>query len=140
MRRENLRKNFIEKYGEEAARGKQAHHLIPVEILKEIYHCGEEDLPEEYNQTWNCLMLPTDQSAEFVHWGSHSWYTQFVRDQIHNVGEDNITPDTLRTVAMIIRTFCEENMEPFMDMKLNGGINDIEEYVEIVEFAYDVRQ
>ncbi len=40
MKRENLRKNFIKEYGEEAARGKQAHHLIPVKILKEIHNCG----------------------------------------------------------------------------------------------------
>lgn len=31
-------------------------------------------------------------------------------------------------------------MKPFMDMKLSGRINDIEAYVRIVEFAYDVRQ
>lgn len=37
-------------------------------------------------------------------------------------GEGNITSDTLGTVAMIVRTFCEENMKPFMDMKLSGKI------------------
>lgn len=138
MDRNNLRRRYIEENGEGAARGKQAHHVIPVEILKEIYHCDEKDLPEEFNEPWNCLMLPTDQAAEFVHWGSHPWYSQFVRDLLCREAGSGITIDTIKTVAALVRTFCEENMGPFMEMKLGGTINNIEQYVEIVHFAYNV--
>lgn len=137
MDRRNLRANYIAAHGEEAARNKQAHHVIPVEILKELYGCDEADLPETFNEEWNCLMLPTDASQEFVHWGSHPWYTNFIRWQINNISQGNITEDTLKTVATVIRTFCEENMEPFLEMKLNGTINNIEDYAKIVEFAYE---
>ncbi|MCM1325637.1 MAG: AHH domain-containing protein [Bacteroidales bacterium] len=138
MKRSNLRANYIEAHGEAAARNKQAHHVIPVEILKELYDCTEAALPETFNEEWNCLMLPTEQSAEFVHWGSHPWYTEFIWYQIRSIGQGNITLDTLKTVAAIIRTFCEENMDPFMQMKLGGKINNIADYVEIVHFVYDV--
>lgn len=137
MNRSNLRANYIRAHGEAAAHGKQAHHVIPVEILKELYNCDEAALPETFNEEWNCLMLPTNQSAEFVHWGNHPWYTQFIRYQIHSIGKGTVTMETLKTVAAIIRTFCYENMEPFMEMKLGGRINDIEDYVKIVEFAYE---
>lgn len=137
MNRGNLRANYIAAHGEEAARNKQAHHVIPVEILEELYHCDEAALPETFNETWNCLMLPTDASQEFVHWGSHPWYTNFIRRQINDICQGNITEDTLKEVAAVIRTFCEENMEPFIEMKLGGKINDIETYARIVESAYE---
>lgn len=141
MNRGNLRANYIAAHGEEAARNKQAHHVIPVEILKDLYDCDESDLSETFNEEWNCLMLPTDTSQEFVHRGSHSWYTAFIRWLINDISQGRLTDanrmDTLKTVAAIIRTFCEENMAQFIAMNLGGKINDIATYAKIVESAYE---
>lgn len=136
MDRNNLRKNFINEFGEEAARGMQAHHVIPVNVLTDIYNCTEADLDEVFNETWNCLMLPADRSGEFVHRGSHPEYSRFVRRKIGDVCQGNITLDGIKTVAMILRTFCNENMQAFMDMELNGTINQLEVYAQVVEQSY----
>lgn len=137
MKRGNLRENYKKEHGEDAVRGKQAHHVIPVEILKTVYNCDEEELSEEFNGTWNCLMLPANQSEEFGHWGSHPWYTKFIWDQLGGPEERNIPLETVMSVAAAVRIFCEENMEPFIKMKLDGRINDIEGYVRIVHFVYN---
>lgn len=139
MDRRNLRVNYINEYGEEAARGKQAHHVIPVEVLTEICNCDEAGLDEEYNKTWNCLMLPADGSGEFVHRGSHPKYTRFIRRTIEDICQGNITLDGIKTVAAIIRTFCEENMQAFVSMELNGKIDDLKTYVQVVEQSYSQR-
>ncbi len=136
MDRRNLRTNYINEYGEEAARDKQAHHVIPVEVLTEIFDCNEADLGEEYNETWNCLMLPSHGAGEFVHRGSHPNYSQFIKWKIGDVCQGNTTLDGIKTVAAIIRTFCEENMEACMDMKLYGKIDDFEAYAQVVEQSY----
>ena len=109
---------------------------IPVEVLTEICNCDEARLDEEYNKTWNCLMLPTDGSGEFVHRGSHPNYSRFIRWKIDDVCQGNITLDGIKAVAAIIRTFCEENMEAFVNIELNGKIDDFETYARTVEQSY----
>lgn len=141
MKRGNLRKNYINAHPHEDVSNKQAHHVIPVELLMELHNCSEAALPETFNEEWNCLMLPTDQSAEFVHRGSHSWYTAFVRWLINDISHGEITDanrmDIITTTAAVIRTFCECNMEQFIQMNLGGKIDDIETYAKIVESAYE---
>lgn len=137
MGRNNLRKKYIEAHPDEDVSNKQAHHVIPVEILKKLYGCDEAELPKTFNEEWNCLMLPTDTSQEFVHRGSHSGYTAFIQWLIDDISHGNITDanrmNILQTVAAIIRTFCEVNMEQFIKMNLEGTIDNIEEYAKIAE-------
>lgn len=59
--------------------GKQAHHIIPVEFLCELYNCEESELSEEFNEEWNCLILPAhEEQTALCHSGCHNEKMIFV--------------------------------------------------------------
>ena len=60
-------------------KGKQAHHIIPLEFLCELYNCEESELSEEFNEEWNCLILPAHgKQTALCHSGCHNEKMIFV--------------------------------------------------------------
>lgn len=75
-------------------RGYQAHHIVPVQIIKKFSSSDDYDF---YNCAWNCLMVPNS-NAYIVHNGSHPSYNDFVQElisgylELYNSYGDEISP------------------------------------------------
>lgn len=54
--------------------GYQAHHIVPVEIIRNVINPGDYTY---YNQDWNCLMIASYGDA-IVHRTSHPRYNDFM--------------------------------------------------------------
>ena len=74
-----------------APKGTQAHHIIPIEVIKEALQKTDLIDLEEFDKSWNGIALPeqygTRGSHLPQHYGSHSNYTEAVKGYI---GEENI--------------------------------------------------
>ena len=137
--RGNFRVNLIRKAASEAGvspeeaedsfRGYQAHHIIPIEILKEVLQTDEENLSEEFNEVWNGIFL-NEWEGDNSHFGSHSAYTNFVRIRLAEEFErEKDIMKAIKNLAAVIKSTLVENEES----DLGGTINDFEQYIEYIE-------
>ena len=130
MHRINLRNNYKKNHPYEDIKGKQAHHIIPVEILMDFFSTTEEDLPELFNEEWNCLMLPArGDMTSLRHSGKHPRYSRLVCDLIFKDMEDTIgTIDviqSMKSVALCIKVWYEENNRDLVKDNIRDSVNNI---------------
>lgn len=130
MKRSNLRENYIEKHPDEDLTGKQAHHIIPVEFLCELYNCEESKLSEEFNDEWNCLMLPArGEETALRHLGCHPKYTrmvgELVLEDIRNNAGQVTQMESIKTIALAIKLWYMDNNNILVDRKRSEKVNNI---------------
>ena len=140
MDRNNLRKNLIQELAETNNvsyhemetnyKNYQAHHIIPIEVLTEIFEVDCEDLSEDFNQTWNGILLPIN-GLDYSHHGSHPHYTEFVRNTLYS--EIKQGKNTVMEVCQHIATVIKFTIQDNCNNDWNGTINVFEEYLYIIE-------
>lgn len=112
-----------------APRGTQAHHIIPIEVIKEALQNIEIVDLEEFDQEWNGIALPEyygmGRNHLPEHRGSHDNYTDAVRGYI---GEENIKNIVLDLdYAKNKADYFREIIKDFYTQNVTH-INDIQEY------------
>ncbi len=112
-----------------APEGTQAHHIIPIEVIKEALQRTRVIDLEEFDQAWNGIALPEQYGSRGSrlpqHYGSHNNYTEAVKEYI---GEQNIVNivlnlDYARSKANYFRAIIED----FYTQDVTH-IDDIEQY------------
>lgn len=139
MRRGNLRINLIEEAAEEAGVyveeakdsfvGYEAHHIIPVEVLTQIFDMQESELGEEFNGTWNGIFLKKC-GEDNSHAGSHPNYSELIRELLQKeIDNGQSVMDAIKNLAAVIKNTLIESK----NNDLGGSINEFEEYITIIE-------
>lgn len=116
----NLAKVKIKK---DYLKGYQAHHIIPVEVIKEYV---EESEYEFYNQDWNCLMV-AEYGDAIIHSGSHPRYNEFVEKfiaMLFEVFSETSFAEIAVGIATIIRedfndALTKERLQHTRDMSMD---------------------
>ncbi len=80
-----------------APEGTQAHHIIPIEVIKEALQRTRVIDLEEFDQAWNGIALPEQYGSRGSrlpqHYGSHNNYTEAVKEYIKEENIVNIVLD-----------------------------------------------
>ncbi|WP_162213019.1 DUF4157 domain-containing protein [Clostridium sp. MD294] len=114
-----------------APEGTQAHHIIPIEIIKEALQRTEIIDLEEFDKAWNGIALPTYYQNRTrgkrlpEHRGSHSNYTNTVAEYISDENIVNIVLDL--DYAKNIANYFREIIQDF-DVQNVTHIDDIQKY------------
>ena len=94
--------------------GTQAHHIIPIEVIKEALQRTRVIDLEEFDQAWNGIALPgqygTIRSRLPQHYGSHNNYTEAIKEYIKEENIVNIVLDLdyARSKANYFRAIIED--------------------------------
>lgn len=116
--------------------GYQAHHIIPIEVVKNYANLADKDEDEYYDGAWNCLLLPEESEYALCnHKGSHPEYTKYVGRLVLEIMNDRRIDfkTAAREAAELIRTFYNDNETAFL---LDGeGGQKINELVELIKYV-----